>query len=300
MVATDLESGRFARFVATWRPKLDERLVAYCQIEDGCPPRLREAIEYVLLAPGKRIRPMLVLLACDVCGGDPRDALGAAAAVEMIHTYSLVHDDLPAMDDDDLRRGRPTCHVVYGEANAILTGDGLLAYAFEVLARDTQPRHVAAECVVALAKAAGPRALVGGQFDDLGAVSLPATLVTLQAIHRRKTAAMLSVSLELGARVAGAKASALAALEAYGDALGLAFQITDDLLDTTGKVEQVGKRTNKDSAKQKLTFPGLMGDEASRAAAVAAIDEARQALAVFGDRGQALEELADFVLHRSQ
>ena len=300
MVATDLESGRFARFVATWRPKLDERLAAYCQIEDGCPPRLREAIEYVLLAPGKRIRPMLVLLACDVCGGDPHHALGAAAAVEMIHTYSLVHDDLPAMDDDDLRRGRPTCHIVYGEANAILTGDGLLAYAFEVLARDTQPRHVAAECVVALAKAAGPRALVGGQFDDLSAASLPATLATLQAIHRRKTAAMLSVSLELGARVAGAKANALAALEAYGDALGLAFQITDDLLDTTGKVEQVGKRTNKDSAKHKLTFPGLMGDEASRAAAVAAIDEARQALAVFGDRGQALEELADFVLHRSQ
>ncbi|HRE99154.1 MAG TPA: polyprenyl synthetase family protein [Pirellulaceae bacterium] len=299
-MATELESGAFATFVAEWRPVLEERLADYCRLDDETPAGLREAIEYVIVAPGKRVRPMLALLAADLCQGDPRDALPAACAVEMIHTYSLVHDDLPAMDDDDLRRGRPTCHVRYGEANAILTGDALLAYAFEILARDTRPADVAARCVAALARAAGPGALVGGQYDDLSAHLLPPTLESLERIHRRKTGAMLMVSLELGARVAGASEGQVEALRRYGRALGMAFQITDDLLDVTGRSEEVGKRTGKDLSKQKLTFPGFMGNDASRRAAVEWTDAAHQALAEFGSRGEPLARLADFVLHRNQ
>jgi geranylgeranyl diphosphate synthase type II len=293
-------ASQLSEAVADYRTQIDEALAVYCELGDGCPPGLREAIEYSLLAPGKRIRPILALAAADACGGDPRAALPVACAVEMIHCYSLVHDDLPAMDDDDLRRGRPTCHVVFGEANAILTGDALLAYAFEVVARDTQPSTVVAPCITTLAKAAGPTALVGGQYDDLAAGAQPRNLEALQAIHRRKTGAMLTVSLELGGIVVGGDAAQLKALAQYGRALGMAFQITDDLLDTTGSAEQVGKRTGKDAGRDKLTYPGLMGLEASRAEAQRLTEEACSAALEFGIRGRTLELIARFVLERNQ
>ncbi len=277
------------------RPALSQ----YTSFDDDCPEQLREAIRYSLLAPGKRLRPMLVLLATEACGGQPQQALPAACAVEMVHAYSLVHDDLPAMDDDDLRRGRPTCHKAFGEAVAILAGDALLTLAFEVLARDIRPSAVAAECLRLLGRAAGATALVGGQADDLAGQFSGAGLELLEAIHRRKTGAMLLVSLQLGARVAGADRRQLAALTEYGQCLGLAFQITDDLLDVRGDSRAMGKRAGKDSGRGKLTFPGILGIDESTRRADALIAQACEALAPLGTRAVGLQSLAQYVLNRN-
>ena len=187
--------------------QVDQRLDDCTRLDRGCPERLREAIRYSLLAPGKRLRPLLVLAACDACGGKPEAALPAACAVEMIHTYSLVHDDLPAMDDDELRRGRPTCHIQFDEATAILAGDALIPLAFQVLAEGMATGEQARLAVVALAQAAGATELVGGQVDDLGNQFGQPSLQVLESIHLRKTAAMMAVSLKLGGLVAGAPAS---------------------------------------------------------------------------------------------
>jgi geranylgeranyl diphosphate synthase type II len=281
------------------RERIDRALDEYTQFDQDCPARLAEAMRYGLLAPGKRLRPMLVLLAAEACGGDTDAVLPAACAVEMIHAYSLVHDDLPAMDDDDLRRGRPTCHKAFGEATAILAGDALLTLAFEVLARHTQPPAVAAECCALLAQAAGCSALVGGQADDLAGEFSNGGLAQLEAIHRRKTGAMMLVSLQLGAIVAGANEGQLAALTKYGQCLGLAFQITDDLLDVRGETEAMGKRVGKDSDHGKLTFPGILGIEESTRRAEALVAEACQALTELEPNAQGLHALAHYVLHRN-
>jgi geranylgeranyl diphosphate synthase type II len=262
------------------------------------PDRLAEAIRHSLFAPAKRLRPLLVLLASEACGSDPGKALPAACAVEMIHTYSLIHDDLPAMDNDDLRRGRPTCHKAFGEATAILAGDALLAQAFEVLARQLPPA-IAGRCVAELAIAAGPRFLVGGQQDDLHPDSIEPSLAGLERIHRRKTGALISVSLWLGGMVAEAHDEAIRALGRYGECLGLAFQIVDDLLDLSGDESKMGKKTGKDSNAGKLTYPGLMGEEASRRWAAELIAQAVESLQVFGSRAAHLEALARYVLERN-
>jgi geranylgeranyl diphosphate synthase type II len=286
------------------RELIDAALDRYVEFPAGCPPRLTEAIRYCLLAPGKRLRPTLVLWAAEACGCKAEAALPAACAVEMVHTYSLVHDDLPAMDDDDLRRGRPTCHKVYGEANAILVGDALLTLAFGTLAR-LRPAAVAAECVSALAEAAGAAAMVGGQADDLAAMKSDDRaagdgLAALESIHRRKTGAMFVVSLKLGALVAEADPERQAALETYGERLGLAFQIADDLLDVEGSESSAGKRLGKDSQRGKLTFPGLLGVDESRRRATLLIDEACAALAPLGPAASRLDALARFVLERNR
>ncbi len=283
--------------------RIDTALDRYTQFGDDCPAQLREAIRYALLGPGKRLRPRLVLMAAQACNGSLGAALPAACAVEMVHAYSLVHDDLPAMDDDDLRRGRPTCHKVYGEATAILVGDALLARAFEVLARDIEPPSVAAKCCAALGKAAGATALVGGQAADLemaagGQEQLNGTLPELEAIHRRKTGALIGASLELGGMVANASSEQHAALATYGKKVGLAFQITDDLLDVSGNQVAVGKRLAKDADRGKLTFPRLMGSGASREQAATLVEEACAMIEIFGSRGEPLRELARFVLTR--
>jgi geranylgeranyl diphosphate synthase type II len=262
------------------------------------PTRLAEAIRHSLFAPAKRLRPLLVLLACEACGSDPGRALPAACAVEMIHTYSLIHDDLPAMDNDDLRRGRPTCHKAFGEATAILAGDALLAQAFEVLARQL-PAAIAAPCVAEIAIAAGPKFLVGGQQDDLHPEAIEPTLAGLERIHRRKTGALISVSLWLGGMVAEAGDEAIRSLGRYGECLGLAFQIVDDLLDLNGDESKMGKKAGKDSGAGKLTYPGLMGETASRQWAAELIAQATDALQVFGPRGAHLEALARYVLERN-
>jgi geranylgeranyl diphosphate synthase, type II len=289
--------------------QINDALDRYSQFGEGCPARLQEAIRYSLLAPGKRLRPLLVLMAAEACGSSPKRAMPAACAVEMVHTYSLIHDDLPAMDDDDMRRGRPSCHAAFGEAAAILAGDALLARAFEVLARDLEPPHVAARCCAELAAAAGAEALVGGQSDDLaaeaeaesgnihrGAEAIP----RLEAIHRRKTGAMFLVSLRLGGLAGQASDEQLAHLDEYGRRLGVAFQITDDLLDVEGDEAHMGKRTKKDSTRGKLTYPALLGREESLRRASELIAGARRAIEPLGNRSTSLDALARYVLERNR
>jgi geranylgeranyl diphosphate synthase type II len=293
--STSFSLDRYAQEV---RQRIDQALSDAIEFDAGCPEELAAAIRYSLLAPGKRLRPMLVLAAAEACQGEREAAMPAACAVEMVHTYSLVHDDLPAMDDDDLRRGRPTCHKQFNEAVAILTGDALLTLAFEVLARDVRPPQVAAVCCATLARAAGACELVGGQADDLAGQFTNGGLAALEAIHRRKTGAMLLASLRLGALVAGASHEQLAALEAYGERIGLAFQITDDLLDVRGDAASMGKRVGKDSGRGKMTFPALLGIDESERRAAQLIDEACEALAPLDPHADPLHALAHYILER--
>ena len=298
-------------FTAEWRPKIEAALVGCLPDGDGCPQILAEAMRYSLLAPGKRLRPLLVLAGARACGGDLTAAMPAACAVEMIHCYSLIHDDLPAMDDDDLRRGNPTSHKVFGEGIAILAGDALLTLAFETLAKRIQPASSAAACCAELGRAAGACELVGGQADDLaeegkvpGVAEVSArtnaeSLAHLEAIHRRKTGAMILVSLRLGAIAVGADVKQLKALEEYGRRLGLTFQIMDDLLDVQGSETTMGKRVGKDAARGKLTFPVLLGAEESLRRAQTLTAEAIAALAPLGSDVEVLEDLARYVVERN-
>ncbi len=246
-------------YVETLRPLIEAALERYSDLGEGCPPRLKEALRYSLLAPGKRLRPILVLLATEACDGSIEAALPAACAVEMVHAYSLIHDDLPAMDDDDLRRGRPTCHKAFDEATAILAGDALLALAFEVLAKNIQPPALAAACCSTLAEAAGPCNLVGGQADDMDVRHSSGGADLLEAIHRRKTGALIQASLRLGGIITNAHPEKLSLLDQYGRLLGLAFQIIDDLLDVQSSEQSLGKRVAKDAQHGKLTFPAILG-----------------------------------------
>ncbi len=297
---TRTSSPVFAEHAGQLRDRINAALGASTQLADGCPAQLREAIDYSLLARGKRLRPMLVLMAAEACGGSIEAAMPAACAVEMVHAYSLVHDDLPAMDDDDLRRGQPTCHKKFGQAMAILTGDALLTMAFEVLACQIDPPRLAARCCAAMARAAGACQLVGGQADDVAGTGADGRIDVLESIHNRKTGAMILVSLKLGALVAGANAEQLAALEDYGRRLGLAFQITDDLLDVKSDQTTMGRRVGKDARLGKLTFPGLLGLDRSTRRAQQLIAEACQALLTLGERADGLEALAKYVLQRNR
>jgi len=281
------------------RVAVDAALAGHASFSDGCPRHLHNAIEYGLLAPGKRLRPMLVLMAAEACGTDCEAAMPAACAVEMVHAYSLIHDDLPTMDNDAVRRGQPSCHVAFGETTAILAGDALLALAFRVLADGVAPPETAARCCSELAAAAGPTALVGGQADDLMAEQTAGDVAKLESIHCRKTGAMIRVSLRLGALVAGADAEQLAALDTYGRNLGLAFQIVDDLLDARGDRKVLGKAVEKDAKRGKLTFPGLLGIRESERRARELIDQACRAIVPFGPRALSLESLARYVLERN-
>jgi geranylgeranyl diphosphate synthase type II len=297
---TNTQATSFSQCAKQLRVQIDTALQNRTELGDGCPTNLREAIRYSLLAPGKRLRPMLVLLAAEACGGSIEPAMPAACAVEMIHAYSLVHDDLPAMDDDDLRRGQPTCHKRFGEATAILAGDALLTMAFEVLARQVEPLRVAAACCAALAEAAGPCGMVGGQADDIDGAGADGGMDELVSIHNRKTGALMRVSLKLGALVAGADAAQLTALEEYGRRLGLAFQITDDLLDVRSDEATAGKRVGKDTDRGKLTFPGLLGVQQSSRRAEQLITEACEALVPLGAQAHSLQALARQVLERNR
>lgn len=289
----------FTAYAQEVRLEIEAALFRYSEFDDGCPALLREAIRHSLLAPGKRLRPLLVLMAAEACGCPREAALPAACAMEMIHTYSLIHDDLPAMDDDDLRRGLPTCHAKYGEATAILAGDALLTRAFEIAARDIVPPQIAAVCCAELAAAAGASGMVGGQADDLDAEFQRLGFDELVAIHRRKTGAMIRVSLLLGGLVAQAEPDQMSALSSYGEKLGLAFQITDDLLDVQGNAASMGKRTRKDSDRGKLTYPAVLGIDESRRRAAQLIDGACSKLTLFGVSASQLEALARYVLERN-
>jgi geranylgeranyl diphosphate synthase type II len=326
------------------------------------PDNLKSAAEYSLMASGKRLRPVLVLLANEVCGGQQEDAIPAACAIEMIHTYSLIHDDLPSMDDDDFRRGRPTSHKVFGEALAILAGDCLLTMAFETIAAASNLSSAnnsgqIAEQIRILAAAAGGAGMVGGQVLDLEAErgafvaaesstqttgnaenhsceevspavdqranpadsaagrSIPSPtnsktvqnvsnqtaetrVVELSQIHKMKTGALIAGALELGAASANADEHSRKQLRHYGHCIGLAFQIADDLLDVTGDQSKLGKKPGRDADLGKLTYPGLLGIENSRAKAEQLVQEACDAIAVFGDRSRWLTELARFIVER--
>jgi geranylgeranyl diphosphate synthase, type II len=270
--------------------------------QDGPGAQLVEAMRYSLLAGGKRLRPILAIAACEAVGGDSADALGLACALEMIHTYSLIHDDLPCMDDDDLRRGRPTNHKVYGEAMATLAGDALLTDAFAVLARSVNDRVSAAvvlETVAELAGAAGSAGMVIGQAIDILSEGKATDLKRLEYLHARKTGALFLAAIRGGAMLGGGHRAQLDALTEYGRALGLAFQVVDDILDVEATAEQLGKRTHKDEAHGKATYPALMGVERSRAFAHELIQRAIAALASFDTRAEPLRLLATFVVERS-
>ena len=271
---------------------------------DGSEPaELVRAMRYAVLGGGKRLRPMLVYAAGAALGA-PLDALDApACAVELIHAYSLVHDDLPSMDDDDLRRGRPTCHVAFGEATAILAGDALQALAFEVLASQTPMPSVELqlEMLRILATACGAHGMAGGQAMDLAAVGRSLDLPALERMHAHKTGALICASVRLGALSAGcADASMLDALERYGQAIGLAFQVRDDILDVEGESHALGKTAGKDAASAKPTFPSVLGMDASRAHLRELVDAALAALEILGERAAPMAELARYVAERNR
>jgi len=265
------------------------------------PARLLEAIDYSLLAGGKRLRPALVLETARACGAPLASpaAVAAAGAIELIHTFSLVHDDLPAMDDDDLRRGRPTSHKVFGEAMAILAGDAMVTMAFHIVAVDAPPA-IAAPLIAELASASGPAGMIGGQVLDIDGENQALALPQLQDVHRKKTGALLTASCRLGAIAAGCAPgdTKLAAVTEFGRHLGLAFQIVDDILDVTSTPEQLGKATNKDAGRGKNTYPGLIGMEPSRKEAARQLTAALDSLAPLGADADGLRALARFVVER--
>jgi geranylgeranyl diphosphate synthase, type II len=283
---------------------IEQALTRVVAANDGPAGRLFEAMRYSLLAGGKRLRPILALAACEAVGGPIEAAMGYACAVEMIHTYSLIHDDLPCMDDDDLRRGRPTNHKVYGEGVATLAGDALLTDAFRVLANSAiadagaPPLELAFAALQELAEAAGSAGMVAGQLIDLLGEGRGMTLEELEYLHARKTGALFVASVRGGARLGGADENQLQSLGAYARALGLAFQVVDDILDVEASAEEVGKRTGKDAARGKNTYPGLLGLEQSSLMSRELERRANQALAAFGVGAEPLRRLATFVVER--
>jgi len=286
--------------LAEGRRLVDSALRRRLPAEDERPQALHKAMRYAVLGKGKRLRPILALVSAEACGGEAAQALPAAVAVELVHCYSLVHDDLPAMDDDDLRRGRPTCHKVFGEAMAILAGDALLTLAFEVLTQQVEEAALSATLVSELARAAGHGGMVGGQAADILAEGLEPSPESLDYIHSHKTGALISASVRMGALSVGAAQQSLQALTTYGQRVGLAFQIADDCLDVTSSAQELGKATQKDMDRGKLTYPALVGLEEARHAARRLAEEAVASLEGFGPEAKLLRELARFVVGRQR
>jgi len=263
------------------------------------PATIHEAMRYSLFAGGKRLRPILCLAAAEACGGGRKPALPLACAVECIHTYSLIHDDLPSMDNDDFRRGRPTCHKAFGEGIAVLAGDALLTIAFEIATHAEPPRRYDLRAILReIAIGAGSRKLIAGQVADLEAEGKSIDRARLRYIHENKTAAMLTTSVRLGAMSANASAKQLRAVTQFGRALGLAFQVIDDILDVTQTSEKLGKSAGKDVAAQKATYPAVIGLEKSRVEAKRLTRQAGKALEVFGGEAEILHQLANHLLER--
>ena len=298
-----MHSPRFAMplksYLAACAAEVDAALNACLPPARRRPATLHAAMRYAVFAGGKRLRPVLCLAAAEACGGTSANALAAACAVELLHTYSLVHDDLPCMDDDDLRRGRPTCHKVYGEGMAVLVGDALLTHAFATLAQfPGTRRHSSGQFVALLAAAGDSTHLIGGQVMDLEGEGQPVIRRDLVRIHEAKTAALLSAALRLGAMSANASPAKLAALASFGHALGLAFQVIDDILDVTQSTEVLGKTAGKDQAVAKATYPAILGLDASRREAARLTRRAMAALAPLGTKAKRLGEIASHLLQR--
>ncbi len=286
-------------YLATRAKEVDAALDRHLPKKSAAPATIHAAMRYTVFAGGKRLRPILCLAAAEACGGETENALLPACAVEVLHTYSLVHDDLPCMDDDDLRRGRPTCHKVYGEGMAVLTGDALLTEAFLFLAQTpATKRYSAKDYVSELALTGGSRHLIGGQVLDLEGEGQKATKARLVKIHEAKTAALLMSSLRLGAMTANATPKQLEALTVFGHALGHAFQVIDDILDVTQSTEVLGKTAGKDAAVEKTTYPSLMGLDKSRKEAAKLTKQAMDALKPLGKNADRLHEIAAYLLER--
>jgi len=296
-VSFDLEA-----YLAERRRAVDEALERVLPPATTYPPTVHEAMRYSVFAGGKRLRPILVIAGAEVAGGRMADVMPTACAFELIHTYSLIHDDLPAMDDDDYRRGRLTSHKVFGEAMAILAGDALLTLALGLVAdnvaRGRTPPEVLPRLVAEITEAAGTAGMIGGQVVDIQSEGEKVSPETLEYIHTHKTGALIRAALRAGALLAGASEPGLAALTRYGDALGLAFQIVDDILDVEGSLQLLGKTPGSDRRKKKITYPDYHGLDTSWSRARALIGDARTALADVGPGVEPLAALADFVLRR--
>ncbi|HEY7302672.1 MAG TPA: farnesyl diphosphate synthase [Bryobacteraceae bacterium] len=297
---TRAEEASLQDYLSEQVPLIDRALNEWVPEEDVAPVSIHRAMRYSLFAGGKRIRPILAIAAARAVSDSPDGVENAACTLELIHTYSLIHDDLPALDNDDLRRGRPTCHKVFGDAIAILAGDALLTLAFEVLSR---LRHVNADrkirLVDELSRSAGTvGGMIAGQVNDIEGERRHPTAHLLESIHRAKTGALLRASVRLGAIYAGAMEDELAALSSYGEHVGLAFQIIDDVLDVEESSEALGKTAGKDEAQQKITFPAVYGLARSREMAEEERLAAHTALRIFDDRAERLRQIADFIVHR--
>jgi geranylgeranyl diphosphate synthase type II len=290
-------------YLARKKDLIDKSLEKLVPPSTAFPPSVNEAIRYSLFGGGKRVRPILAIAAAEALGARTVDFLPIAGSLELIHTYSLIHDDLPAMDDDDFRRGRATCHKVYGEAIAILAGDGLLNMAFEVLSDSWRLKAVPAQRLISIIKeistASGVHGMVGGQVVDMESEGKEIDLPMLDYIHTHKTGALIRASVRIGALYARAGKKELSALTHYGEMVGLAFQIADDILDITGKREETGKDQGSDLKKDKKTFPGFYGLEESRRRAIEVSDKAVLALEGFGRKADPLRALAKYVVSRA-
>lgn len=297
------EQQSFERYLGERGSRVERYLDAYLPTETRPPASLARAVRYSLFAGGKRMRPVLVIAAAESVGGSVEDALPAAAAFELIHTYSLVHDDLPAMDDDSLRRGQPTSHVVFGEAMAILAGDALQTHAFALLSGPPGECAVPAErrlrAIAVLAEAAGAAGMVGGQVADLESEGKPPDAQALEFIHRHKTGALIRAAVEVGAIVGGADEETVARLRGFGEDVGLAFQIVDDILDVEGSADVLGKSAGKDAEARKLTYPLVHGIEPARARARELLEKALDRIETLGEAAAPLRALAHRVVERS-
>lgn len=293
------DSNELSTYFAERIKLIDEALDRWLPAEQQQPTRLHQAMRYSVFAGGKRIRPILMLAACEAVGGDAQDALSAACAIEMIHTYSLIHDDLPAMDDDDLRRGQPTNHKVFGEAVAILAGDALLTEAFVMLSRQQSWGHAGRQVLELMARNAGARGMVGGQVVDMDSEDSEVDLETLEYIHNHKTGALLSAAIEAGALIGGATEIQFDALRRYGKAAGLAFQVADDILDIVADQEALGKDVGSDVDRGKATYPALLGLEGAKLRADELMTEALNAVEGFDRKAQPLRDIARYIVERS-
>lgn len=283
-----------------WAGQFDPRFAALLVPGPGVPKMLADAVQYAASSGGKRVRPFIVTRICELCGGTSDDALPAAAALECVHAFSLVHDDLPAMDNDDFRRGKPTCHKAYGEAIAILAGDALVALAFELLATKwTRPERIA-RATAELARGTGWAGMIGGQTNDIESEKLPPDLNLVREIHKGKTARLFEAAGRLGVIAAGGTESQMAAAAGFGHHLGLAFQIADDILDVTGTAEQMGKAVAKDAEAGKQTYPAAVGLQESRRIAQDLVNQAIGSLEIFGPQANDLRALVRFVIDRKK
>ncbi|PTY01904.1 farnesyl-diphosphate synthase [Verrucomicrobia bacterium LW23] len=289
----------FARYWSTRQERVEQALNTVLPSAETRPRTIHDAMRYSIFAGGKRLRPILCLAAAEVIGGEYENALPLACAVEIVHTYSLIHDDLPCMDNDDFRRGKPTSHKVYGEGMAVLAGDALLTIAFEAAAgaRATE-RYNHAAMILELARASGSQGMVAGQVADIEGEGKKISVEDLQYIHLNKTAALITASIRLGGMAANAEPAQLDALTTFGRSLGLAFQVIDDILDITQTTEQLGKSAGKDVAAQKATYPALLGLDRAREIADELTTASRSALQPFGEKGKPLEMIADYLLDR--